>query len=205
MGAYFFLNDVEKLTIAPSIQFFNNKIQLSGSLGLQRNNLQAQKSLRTVRKIGSARLQSRPHPNYTVSVHMANYGITQKPGLEQVDEERQVAQVTRNWTVNQQFVKSGQIWMHQALLNWQTQNLNDQNANTSAFTNFNNQTIFGSYGLTYLPSRSSLNIMYTYTAFENAQFNTQYYGPNLSVQPSLLKNRIRISLSQSWLTHTRDE
>jgi len=48
MGAYFFNNDIENITFAPSLNLLKNKFRFGGSIGFQHDNLLKQKQLQAV-------------------------------------------------------------------------------------------------------------------------------------------------------------
>ncbi|MEM9928310.1 MAG: hypothetical protein AAF840_00700 [Bacteroidota bacterium] len=56
LGVNYLLDDTETLTIAPRLSLAKGKLNLNGSLGLQRNNLAEQRKASTLRQIGSANL-----------------------------------------------------------------------------------------------------------------------------------------------------
>jgi hypothetical protein len=58
MGAYFLNNDVENITINPSVIMLNRRLRFSGSMGLQRDNLQYQKQATATRVIAAANLSA---------------------------------------------------------------------------------------------------------------------------------------------------
>jgi hypothetical protein len=204
MGAYFFLNDVEKISFDPSVKVGNGKINIAGSLGFQKNNLDQQKDRQTTRSIGSLRTQIRPFSNYNISLTYSNFGIAQSVMSTSMNPQEEVSQVTKNIGINQSFQWINNSQMHNALINIQKQSLNDQNPNTAIFSDYDNLTIFGTYSFNYMPSRTGFTATYTFSEFENNTFSTVYEGPNFSIQQSLLKNKIRVSLTQSFLSNSRD-
>ncbi len=205
MGAYFFLNDMQKITIEPSLKLLNNKINIFSSLGLQKNNLREQKSLQTNRTVGSVRITAHPFANYTLNINYANYGIAQKQGLIPLDEENYVSQVTENWGINQTYQVTTESTMHNALVNYQRQQLSDQNPNTADFSNYQNNTFFFNYSVNYLPLHLGININYTWSKFSTRALTTNYWGPNISLNAGLLKNRLRMSFGQSFLQNKSND
>ena len=66
MGSYYFNNDLERYTIAPAFSLWRGKVNVSGSFGLQRDNLLDNKAATTKRTIGSANLQLAPYSQCTI-------------------------------------------------------------------------------------------------------------------------------------------
>ncbi len=78
MGAYFFNNDVENITVAPSWSMIKRKLRVSGSLGWQRNNLFDNRVNQTNRRIGSLRVNFIPTSKVAVTGSYTNYQINQQ-------------------------------------------------------------------------------------------------------------------------------
>lgn len=57
LGAYFFNDDLDNLTANTGFGLFKNKVRVSGSAGIQRNNLRGSKATRFTRTIGSFDIQ----------------------------------------------------------------------------------------------------------------------------------------------------
>ncbi len=205
MGAYFFLSDVQKITIEPRLAFWQNKITINTSLGFQKNNLSNQKSLQTDRSIGAVRINARLTNNYSINGHFTNYGVTQKEGFISAADDNLISQVTSNWGINQNYQITGTTFMHNAMMSYQKQQLSDDNPNTSAFTDYNNNTLFVNYSFSYLPKRLGANISYTHSKFTNQSLETVFKGPNLSVNASFIKNKVRLSAGQSFLSNISND
>jgi len=204
MGAYFFLNDIQKITIEPGVRLFKNKLSINSSLGFQKNNLENTKRLQTRRRIGSLRANARIGKKYTVSAFYSNYGVGQKEGLIRPEEATEVAQVTQNWGINQSLNLQSKNLVQNIMLNYTNQSLNDENPNTAVYTNYTTNTIFTTYIITWLPYRLGGNISYTYTKFALSDLNTVFRGPTLSVNKSFLNNKLRTSLTGTLFANERD-
>jgi hypothetical protein len=205
MGAYFFLNDMQKITIEPGVRLFKNKLTINTSLGFQKNNLKDTKRLQTTRRIGSVRVNARVTKNYNISGFYSNYGVGQKEGLVPIEEATEVAQVTQNWGINQSLNLQGEDVVQNIMLNYTNQSMNDENPNTAVYANYTTNTIFGTYVLTYLPLRLGGNISYTYTKFALAALNTVFHGPTLSVNKSFFDNKLRTTLSATLFSNKSNE
>ena len=205
MGAYFFLNDMQKITIEPGVRLFKNHLTINTSLGFQKNNLENTKRLQTTRRIGSVRMNARIGKNYNISGFYSNYGVGQKEGLVTVDEATEVAQVTRNWGINQSVNLQSKNLVQNIILNYTNQSMNDENPHTAVYTNYNTNTLFGTYVLTWLPHRLGGNISYTYTKFALSNLNTVFQGPTVSVNKSFFNNKLRTSLSSTFFSNVSND
>lgn len=60
MGAYFMNNDLENLTITPSMSLFKRKLNLRGSIGVQHDNLRNTKRATSIRTISAIHASINP-------------------------------------------------------------------------------------------------------------------------------------------------
>lgn len=99
MGAYYFLTDVEEWTLGPSLNLFKNRFRLSGTVGLQRDNLAQSKARTTRRLIGSAQLSYQPSARFGFNGQYANYGLSQQPVQRSLTDTTLLEQVNQNLTL----------------------------------------------------------------------------------------------------------
>lgn len=72
LGAIYFNNDLENITINPTISLFKNKVNLALSTGYQHNNLDAQNASESKRWIGSANLSAQVIKGLNFNVSYSN-------------------------------------------------------------------------------------------------------------------------------------
>ena len=73
LGAYYFNNDYENFTINYSRNFFENKMGIALSGGVQRDDLSDQKQERNKRLVGSANINFTPNDKFTASISISSY------------------------------------------------------------------------------------------------------------------------------------
>lgn len=73
LGAYYFNNDLENITIAPSLTLLEGKMNLSINSGVQRNNLKNDKLNTTKRWVGAANLSYAPNAKWNFSAGYSNF------------------------------------------------------------------------------------------------------------------------------------
>lgn len=73
LGAYYFNNDYENVTLNYSRNFFKDKLSLALSGGVQRDDLSDQKQERNKRLVGSANINFTPNDKFTASVSISSY------------------------------------------------------------------------------------------------------------------------------------
>lgn len=73
LGAYYFNNDYENFTINYSRNFFENKMSIALSGGVQRDDLSGQKQEKNKRFVGSANINFTPCEKFTASISISSY------------------------------------------------------------------------------------------------------------------------------------
>lgn len=73
LGAYYFNNDYENVTISYSRNFFKDRLSLALSGGVQRDDLSNQKQERNKRFVGSANINFTPNDRFTASISISSY------------------------------------------------------------------------------------------------------------------------------------
>ncbi|HEX6427377.1 MAG TPA: hypothetical protein VF008_06805 [Niastella sp.] len=73
LGAYNLVNDMRNITIAPSVQLLNSRVQLSANVGIQDNNLDKTKTTTTRRFVGSGNISVIPNQHWMVNGAYSNF------------------------------------------------------------------------------------------------------------------------------------
>ncbi len=79
MGAYFFQNDLQEISLANNFRLDSGKLNINTSIGFQGDNLKKQKTSTSKRFIGSANINYTPTTKFGISFNYNNYGITNNP------------------------------------------------------------------------------------------------------------------------------
>lgn len=98
MGAYFFQNDIEQVTVTPSLRLDSGRVSLNTSFGMQRDNLFRQRLVTSERLIGNVSLNWNPSQRFGLNATWSNFGVTQNPTRVSPDAEL-FKQVSNSWTV----------------------------------------------------------------------------------------------------------
>jgi hypothetical protein len=73
LGGYYFNNDLENYTLAPSFSLFNKKLNLGLNTGYQRNNLSEEKQATTARWVGSLNVTFVPSKKLVLTGNYSNF------------------------------------------------------------------------------------------------------------------------------------
>ncbi len=78
LGGYYFNNDLENYTLAPSLKLLKGKMNLAVNAGFQKNNLSGDKSATTNRWIGSLNMNYSPVQKFTINGSYSNFSTYTK-------------------------------------------------------------------------------------------------------------------------------
>ncbi len=195
MGAYYFLTDLRKITIEPTLKLLHRRLVLGGSYGNQIDNLNNDKNARTIRNIGSFLVNFMPVRQYNLNINYSNYGIGQKSGILELDTLTEISQATKQIGITQTLNFQGKDLMHNILASYNFQKLKDANPNTSLYSEYQSSILMLNYMVSYIPWQISGGIGITRTAFSLKNMETLMTGPLVSLNKSLMKNKMNIALS----------
>ena len=200
LGAYFFLSDLEKITIAPRVKLWKNKLMIGGSFGVQKDNLSKNKKAQTKRNIYSANINFMPLRQYNLNLNYTNYGVTQKPGTQPIPNQVQLAQVNQQLTVvqNINLMSKDNSKMHLIMLMWNYQNLSDDNSSTAQFSEYQSHILSPRYTFSHMPWRLTAGAGYNYNIFKFTTKETKNYGPSVQLSKAFKKPNITISTSFNY-------
>ncbi|MFN8354331.1 MAG: hypothetical protein U0Y10_07795 [Spirosomataceae bacterium] len=200
MGAYYFQQDIESFTVAPTFKLFKKKLTLKTSIGVQHDNLLNQKKVQTNRLIGSAAMVFAPNENFSIDALYSNYGITQKAGYLPLIDTLRIAQNNRTLSLNGMYMRAGETTNHTFMATAIYQELQDLNQRTAALNENQNWNYNASYSFQHLIANVDLSLSYSYTLTKALDIETTYAGPSLSVAKRLLKeDRLSINTNLNYL------
>ncbi|MBF9142358.1 hypothetical protein [Hymenobacter properus] len=206
MGAYFFQDDVANLTVSPSFALFKQKLRLSGSFGVQQDNLRGQKQLTSKRLIGSASASADFTERFGVDLNYTNFTTDQQQaGAVQVADSFRLAQTTQSFSVAPRYVLMGEHYGHAVLLSVDRSTLRALGSNVlDKLGEFTALNAFLNYQLTLVAPRLTLGATYNYTELDLSQGTDLNQGLQLSAdRPFLKRDALRVGLRGSWLAARR--
>ncbi len=204
MGAYFFLNDIQRYTVTPGVKLFNNKVTIKTSFGYQENNLDESKDQRTIRKVSGAFITARLGDVYQFTGNYSNYGVEQKQVFQAADPALEIAQVTQQWSMNHTLSFQSETQMHNINLSINQRQLNDDNEFTKDFSDYTSSTYSANYMVSFLSSKLTANAGFTYSGFDVAQEDIAFYGPNLGINKAFFDNKFQVSFNGTYFINQMD-
>ncbi|MCB0651783.1 MAG: hypothetical protein KDC85_10945 [Saprospiraceae bacterium] len=198
MGAYFFANDLERLTLGSSMNLFKNKVSLRGSYGIQRNNLLKNRLETTQKNIGSANLDIHPNAQFGMNVNYSNYSIYQEAGRFDLNDTVAFNLATTTVGIVPRLNIQRANIIHSFFINANYQKSNqDNDLFFGKNQDFESQMASLNYTLVLLTSQFTLNTAINYHAFSVAGTTTELLGGTLGVNLSFLEGKWTLGLSNS--------
>ncbi|WP_369049349.1 hypothetical protein [Tenacibaculum sp. UWU-22] len=212
LGAYYFNNDFENITLNMTRSLFKNKLNLSFNIGYQRDNLNNQKAQSTGRNVGSINATYQMNDAVTLSGSYSNFTTFTNKSLNQFDDindndltdEEQEAldfkQLSQNANVNLS-------WML-VKKKYNTQNINLSYALFSSANkengiirigqanNFHNANAVYTLGFPERALSISPSLNYNYS--DIGRDDSQAWGASLNISKLFFKNKFNTTLGSSY-------
>ncbi|MEX1238495.1 MAG: hypothetical protein WEB30_02225 [Cyclobacteriaceae bacterium] len=217
LGAYYFNNDLENITLNISGGLLKGKMNIAASTGSQRDNLDKTKVSSMRRIVGSVHVNYIPSERLNVAASYSSFqtytnirpqfqAINQLTPYDNLDTLT-FTQISTNVTLSGMFTFSGRETKKQNVnvnLSWQeaadVQGQVEDHTGT-AFYNLN-----AGYSINLIPQNMSAALTLSATVNDGPHVHTRIVGPNASISKSFFNRKLRTTLSSSWNnTYTNGE
>jgi len=201
MGAYYFNDDVQNFTLAPSIPLFKRKLYLRGSIGLQTDNLRKTKTATTKRTISSANISFNPSNIFGIDFNYSNYSNNQKAGRLPLIDSLKFYQTTTNLSVTPRLIFTGEKLNHMIIGMVNRSGLRDKNENTAQYSESVATILNLNYNVNFNPSGLGLMAGFNSTKLSNFAGDNKISGITAGVNKGWLKGKLNSSFIMSF-NHT---
>jgi hypothetical protein len=208
LGAYYFNNDLENITVNGATALASGKINLSANVGSQRDNLDGSKISTMRRWVSALSVGYVPNEKLNVSANYSNFqtftnirsqfvNINQLTPYDNLDTLN-FTQISQNASMNVNYMLPGNQNKSRSLsANLSIMKAADKQADVdqnsgSVFYNMNT-----AYSLSLTPKAFTISIAFNYSMNEALDLRSTTLGPSVSVSKSLLDKKLRISGSCS--------
>lgn len=200
MGIFFVQSDIEQYLVSPSIGLFRQRVRLSGSIGLQSDNIQRNRAATTQTLISSAMLSLSPGGGaYGIDLAYSNFGINQRPGLQRLSDTIRLAQNNHSVNLTQRLSSRGGKFNRNWFLIAGYQELQDLNRFTAEASQNKNLNLSLSYQQSPSKGRGfSWQMALVYNAFETTQLQYSLAGLSGNISRAFFKNSLNTSLNSSY-------
>lgn len=201
LGAYYFNNDLENITIAPSLRLLKGKLNLAANAGYQHNNLGREKLSTNTRFVTSANVAYTPGSKFSTNASYSNFStFTSIRPVTDPYYQRSAADTLNFYQISQSanatviYNISQTLLKHSLVLNSTYQASNQkQGDNIQPGTIVLNGNFC--YNISFVKSKWSTAFTYNYNRSENALNTNIYTGPGLTLGKSFANNLLRLSIA----------
>jgi len=202
MGAYFFSNDVENLTVSPNFSLREGKLRFNGSFGIERDNVRLQKTSTTKRIIANGNLSAEITERFGLDAFYSNFSNNQKPNTLRFADSLKIVQVTQNLSLMPRYMIVGGEVTHMIMAAVNMNNLNDYNSYFGADAvsrNITTQQYMLNYNISFPKKFLSLFGSLNYSKMGGMGIETSYSGITLGGSYILFNKKLNTGLSCSVL------
>lgn len=194
MGSVYLNNDFEDIQARVTFRMFKNKLTLGGSGGLQRNNLNDDKSSEMLRVISSVNATYTFSKSLMLTGTFSNFNSQSHMTIVNTLDTMRYAQITKNANLQLVYGKASEKIRNGVTLGGNYQNAKVNGVNNSTLYNAN-----VSYQLGLLKSGFNFNIGLNGASNETEQYTVSTFGPVISINKRFISGKITASLASSSL------
>jgi hypothetical protein len=200
LGAYFFNNDLENITIVPSLRLLKGKLNISVNSGYQHNNLDKTKFSSNKRFVSSGNISYAPSPKLIFNASYSNFTsytrirpVTDPYYQKTPADTLNFYQISQSANSSASYNFGGKSIRHSITLvgSYQISNQKQGNTTAPATTVLNANT---NYNLTFIKTKITAGITGNYNQIKSFSSVTTYMGPGITLGKSFFKNTVRFNL-----------
>ncbi|MEN8248431.1 MAG: hypothetical protein ABFS32_05830 [Bacteroidota bacterium] len=208
-GAYYFNNDFYNLSVNGNLNMLRGKAKLTGSLGIQEDNLEKTKVSGSKRMVGSMALGMSASEKLNFNLGYSNYTTFTNINNDYLDlayltpydrlDTLNYSQVAQNATLGFNYVLSRRKDVQQSLIgNLTLMQTKDEQAEILQPTSSNFLTFNGGYMHSVVPIGLNFSAMLNMQRNADPNVNTNVIGPLLTVSKLFLNKNLRSSISGAY-------
>ena len=194
LGCIFLNNDLEDITSTLSTRLFKNKVNLSVSGGIQRNNLNGELSNQMNRVIGSANLSYSINSSLNLSANVSNFNSSNVAKRVNGPDSLNYSQVTNSGGLNLNYSIGNNSKRQNIFLMTNVQTANDNQNKSNTFYNAN----FG-YQLNLAPKSTIITASLTTNKNASSTSDNASAGLNAGLVKHFFAKKMRLNASTAYL------
>lgn len=198
MGAYFFQNDLQNITLSPSVRLLNGKMRFNGSIGIQEDNRDRKKEASTKRVISMANLSWDISQIFGFDANFTNFTANSEPTVAVVDNKYLLAQTNQNLSITPRIVLANSSTTQVIILSFNSSSLKDLNEETAGQSDILTSVVFLNYNLTLNQLGLNLSAGVNYVKNKIEIGSTSNQGLSLSASKAFLKNKLQVSTNGAF-------
>ncbi|HTL80174.1 MAG TPA: hypothetical protein VL651_00640, partial [Bacteroidia bacterium] len=203
-GAYYFNNDLDNWTIAPSFRLFAGKVSIAFNGGFQKNNLDRSKQNTTNRLVGSTSVSVAPNKNWMLNASYSDFTsfTNRRPQVDPFwfylpSDTLLFYQVSRqgNGMLSHSFGTKNTKSTITLSSSYQVAKQTQSGNSAPPTTVFNSNL---SYNLQLVPSKITCALIGNYNRATVDTLVTQYAGPGIQLSRTMMKSVMKISFGTTY-------
>lgn len=213
LGAYYFVDDLENITLNSAIRILDGKLNLGGNFGVQRDNLNDQKMFANNRLVGAGSISY--SPNQSLSLNSSFSSFTSYTHLRSVFDHinnpspyenldtLNFTQVNRSTTLGATYAFGNESVKHTSNISFS----GNQSLNKQEGTSNGDDMVFINAGLTHAITLSETGWAFTVSTFYSTNSSplgtNNTFGPFVNTTKSFMEGKLRLGVgsayNKSWL------
>ena len=212
LGAYYFTNDIENITLNAYQSLWENKLNVSVSIGIEKDDLAKNKASASSRTVGSLNITATPSDRINVNLLYTNFQTytNVRSNFELINQENQLdkldtlnfVQLSQSANLNLNIItKKTDTQLHNLNINASYQDAANKQGGIyrpGSVTEMINAAT--AYSWTFLKSGLSLNGALNINNSKILNGNTITWGPTIGTSSRLFKKKVMLSGSFSYNT-----
>lgn len=205
LGAYNVVNDMRNITVAPTLQLFGGKVNLSGNVGMQVNNLDNSKTSDSRRWVASVNGAVVPNEHWALNAGYSNFSNFTRvrpladPYFSNPLDTLDYYQVNTTYNGMVMYRTGTKDIQHVIALNTSYQNASDKSTEVGAVDNlskFFTSNLSYSYNLVKQAASITGSVNYYYNTATS--LNTTFIGPNMNVSKQFFEKTFKAGLNATY-------
>ena len=196
-GVNFLRGDRENISLQSAISLFNGVVSLSGSYGIDRNNLVNLRSSTVRQKIYDINVQINPVRWFGLDAQLSNYNFGQKPSLQNVLDTVRFIQINATNAISPYLRFHNKVWQHSIHLNVTKQSLNDLSSNDFATLYSSNISYSVGYQIRNRPNKWNAGMNLFKYEYKNDVSVSNRTGLSINVSTAFMHDRLNVRIRSS--------
>lgn len=198
LGAYAVVNDMRNITVAPTVQLFGGKVNLSANAGMQVNNLDNTRASDDKRFVGTLNAAIVPNEHWAFNGSYSNFSNYTRmrpqvdPYFNNPMDTLDFYQVNNSYNGMVMYRVGGKTRQHTITLNASYQYANDKSSAKDAVSNLSKfYTSTASYNYTLVPQALSFTGTVNYYNNDATGIQTSFMGPSVNISKQFFEKTFR--------------
>ncbi len=201
MGAYFFQNDVQEISLANNFKLDSGRVNINTSIGFQRDNLKKLKTATSKRFIGSANINYIPSQKFGVSFNYSNYGITNNP-LQTSPGNELFKQVNNSFMLMPFFTWTNEKTIKNLNIVGTYQSLSTPQSSLGSIPDLNTYSVNSTYNHTWIQKGINANAALNYINTTTTEGDIGSFGGTLGGMVPFAQRKVTFNASATYFQNT---